>query len=165
MAAKLLGSAILSIPVTGVRGRKVVMFFQANGFLIMFHIHFTTSQIALTCLTNWPVTSMGGLIWGTSIGDGNHITAIWKGDSLSELCVFFFFFNCEHGQIMPLWFCTWWQNELEWSSSIVLRLLLFLWSWCLTKIEFCKGPSRIAFVQLFLWELELKKFNFFWCLK
>jgi len=59
----------------GERAWKVVMFLQANGCLIVSHIRFTMSLIVLTCLINWRVISMEGLIWGISIGGGNLMIA------------------------------------------------------------------------------------------
>lgn len=68
--------------VVGKLGRRGVMCFQANGFSITLRIHFTMSQNVLTCRTSWLATSMEELIWGISIGDGNPMAAIWRGEFL-----------------------------------------------------------------------------------
>lgn len=52
------------------------MFLLASGFSITFHIHSIMSLIVLTCLTNWLVTSMEGLILITITGDGNPMAVI-----------------------------------------------------------------------------------------
>lgn len=61
--------------VAGERVWRAVTCFPANGCLIILRIRCTMSRSALTCRTSWRVTSMEGLIWGISIGDGNPIIA------------------------------------------------------------------------------------------
>ncbi len=83
-------SRLLTVPtVNGEWLRRNVTWHQANGCLIIHLIRCTMSRSVRTCRTNWRVTSMGGLIWGTSIGGGNPMIAIWRGALFSSSFLIF----------------------------------------------------------------------------
>lgn len=88
VVGKSLGLTVMTVN-GGEWHRRDVTWLRANGCLIIPPIHCTMSQSVRTCRTNWRVTSMGGLIWGTSIGGGNPTSAIWRGTSS-----FSFSFSC-----------------------------------------------------------------------
>lgn len=82
-------------PVAGggrrVRRRKGAMCSPASGYSTTVRIRCTMSQGVRTCRTSWRVTSMAGMIWATSTGDGNPMDAIWRGQWFFFFHLFFFF--------------------------------------------------------------------------